>query len=94
MILTVICIIIGICWLGIGLWGNNVVKLTIKKFSNYQKIDKLDHKFAALYQDDYTQWNLTSIKIGCFILLPFRVIAFSCLIIGGVFFSFLLKIFG
>jgi hypothetical protein len=81
-------------WLLISWWAFTEAKHMFIKYSKYDKLENLDHKFDGLYRNDYQKWNQRKIIIGCFIILPFRVLSFISLLSVGLFFSFLLKIFG
>lgn len=51
-------------------------------------------KYKALVREDFNKWNKKKILIGCFTLLPFRVILFITLVFGCAIFAIFIKIFG
>jgi hypothetical protein len=91
VIVGVLAVAVGACWLALGVWAFRKAQATFEKYSKYRKLENLDPKFNAFYRDDYANWDHFRIKIGCLTILPFRIISFISLVIGGLFFVFLLN---
>lgn len=83
-----------IFWLGISLWGYTTANKIFKKFNKYQKLPISDPKYSALIRDDIDKWNKQRVLIGCFTILPIRVLFFISMIIGCLVFALLLSLFG
>lgn len=94
MIKYILITLLAIAWVAIARWGYKKANQTFSKYSKYDKIEDLDPKFNALIRGDFNRWNKQRILIGCWILLPFRVISFGTLFVSGMIFPALLMIFG
>lgn len=82
-------------WLGIALWGYSNAKRIFSKYKKYRQLPSpIDSRYDALIRNDFDKWNKQRILIGCFTLLPIRVLFFVSMIIGCLIFALLISILG